>query len=154
MTQLKEALKETKLLHAAVQKALRGEHGGESHGGVELAEMKRVLLLANRALSSMRRQLAEEKLRGRAEVDALRVEVASELVDVAAHSARVQDRQRILFERSNALSGQAAAHERAASATAMVEASLQAICGSSVLCAPGLQRLYDTCAPAAEGLRG
>tara|TARA_X000001036_G_scaffold172474_1_gene163020 strand:- start:1208 stop:1594 length:387 start_codon:yes stop_codon:yes gene_type:complete len=82
---------------------------------------------AETAIVTLQRALAAEKVRGRAELDALRAELQLELIDREANSARVHERQKYLFERQEALSGQSTAFERAAASAAYLESALLAL---------------------------
>lgn len=74
------------------------------------------------------RQSAFQQMRHRMERDLLVCESQSDQVDREANSARIADRQRFLFERQQAQSGQAAAAERAAASAAYVESALCSLC--------------------------
>ena len=119
----KEALTATKALYDAISQ-LQSEGGHE----LDLDAVKRVVKQANAAIHQVMRESAMVKVRARAEQDTLRAEIHSELIDVAANAARVADRQRALFERHQALSGQLSAHDRAAASASYVEAALAALC--------------------------
>lgn len=82
---------------------------------------------AETAILKLQRSLAAERVRGRVELDALRAELQGELIDREANSARIYERQKYLFERSEALSGQSSAHERAAASAAYLESALLAL---------------------------
>jgi len=137
-TTASEGLKGTKLLHAKVSKAI----ASKDSASIELAEVKAVLRLANQAIATLRRELALERARARAERDALKAEVGNETIDQAAHVARVAERHRVLFEKATALAGQEAAHERASQAAQAVEAALATICPSSVLKSRGISNVF------------
>lgn len=57
----------------------------------------------------------------------LRAELHGELVDREANAARVNERQKYLFERAEAQTHQSSAHERAAASAAYLEAALQSL---------------------------
>ena len=62
------------------------------------------------------------------ELHCVRAAMHEELVDREANAARIQDRQRLLFDRANAQEGQLSAHDRAALSANYVEAALGALC--------------------------
>jgi hypothetical protein len=88
--------------------------------------------------AAAKRQLTDLRIRHRAELDLLRTELLSELVDREANSARVADRQRFLFERSLAQTGQFSSNERAFASAAYVEKALTSLC-------PNPHRVSDGC---------
>ena len=79
--------------------------------------------------------------RARIERDSVKLEMHAELVDREANSARVADRQRLLFERSAAQPGQASAGERAVQSAAYVEAALASLCPHGAAVSVGCEQL-------------
>lgn len=71
---------------------------------------------------------AESAARARSQLDILRTEINSELVDREANAARIAERQQFLFQRASALPGQLGAAERAVASATYVEAALVALC--------------------------
>ena len=132
----KSALSSTKALHSSITKI---QETGE--GELDLDQVKAVLKDANSALHRMKREIALIKLRSKVELDALRSEIHFELIDFSANSARVSERQRALFERSQHSTAQLSAHDRATASAAFVESALLALCPSTHSVSPGCQQL-------------
>lgn len=80
----------------------------------------------------LEQELRDTKARARLERAALKAEMRAELVDRQANAARVADRQRALFERGVAQSGQLQASERAKASAGYIEAALTTLCPFSV----------------------
>lgn len=80
------------------------------------------------SLDALKSTTAADHARTRAEQDTLKAEMHAELVDREANAARVQERQRFLFERSTSLPGQSTAADRAIGAVHHIEAALVALC--------------------------
>ena len=74
------------------------------------------------------RQAADAAAQTRVQMDILRLEINSELVDRDANAARIAERQQFLFQRASALPGQATAAERAVASAAYVETALVSLC--------------------------
>lgn len=106
-------------------------------------EQRRLLARVQRCLVRQQRELVHAKHRSRAEVDLLRSELHDELVDREANAARVNDRQRFLFERQCALDGQLHAHDRAAASAAYLEGALVALDVNTQTAGHGCEVLYD-----------
>lgn len=79
-------------------------------------------------LQTLKRQLMDLKARNTAERDILSMEMHHELVDREANAARTADRQRYIFERSSALTGQLSAFDKASQSTAFVESAVANLC--------------------------
>lgn len=80
------------------------------------------------AILSEARLAADVEARTRVQMDTLRTEINSELIDREANAARIAERQQFLFQRAAALPGQLGALERAVASAAYVEAALVALC--------------------------
>jgi len=105
-------------------------------------EQRKLLARVQRCLVRQQRELVHAKHRARAEVDLLRSELHSELVDREANAARVHERQRFLFEKQSALEGQLVAHDRAAASAAYLEAALVSLDVNTQTAAHGCEVLY------------
>lgn len=77
-----------------------------------------------------------------AQKDLLRSEIRAETVDREANSARVLERQRVLFERSCAQQGSLAAFDRAAASAGYVEAALASLSPAPAMRADGSASLH------------
>ena len=133
--EVSEGLDLTKKLHQTVDASLNG------NGHVDLSEVRSAAKRLNKILQGVARHRTFEKARSTAELDALRSEMHTELVDREANAARVAERQRFLFERSSAQNGQAVAAERAAQSAAFVEAALVSLCPHTASQSPGCSQL-------------
>jgi len=74
------------------------------------------------------RNAADAATQARLQLDLLRSEINSELVDREANAARIVERQQFLFQRSSALIGQSSAADRACASALYVEAALASLC--------------------------
>lgn len=93
-----------------------------------IAELRAIATdLHTTALADARRS-ADAASHARVQLDILRTEINSELVDREANAARIAERQQFLFQRASALPGQLTAAERAVASATYVEAALVALC--------------------------
>ena len=107
-------------------------------------EHKRLLVRVRKCLAKQQRELVVARHRARAEVDVLRSELHGELVDREANAVRVNERQRVLFERQEALAGQSSAHERAQASAAYLEAALVSLDVNAHSVGLGCEALYNS----------
>ena len=105
-------------------------------------EQRKLLTRVRKCLLRQQRALEHAKHRARAEVDLLRSELHGELVDREANAARVNERQRCIFEREQALAGQSTAHARAQASAAYLEAALVSLDVHTHSVGHGCQVLY------------
>jgi hypothetical protein len=84
--------------------------------------------LLHQQLQALKRQFLDLKARYQVERDIVAMEMHHELVDREANAARTSDRQRYIFERSSALSGQLSAFDKASQSTAFVESGVANLC--------------------------
>ena len=90
------------------------------------------------------RQNTLERARFISERDLLLQEVHAEQVDREANISRIAERQRFLFERQTAQSGQATAADRAVASASYVEAALASLCPHVTQTSPGCSQLHET----------
>ena len=124
----------TKLLEAADASA----NGGAQ---IDTASVQSSMRRLTKLFQSAARQKSVEKARSVAQLDTLRAEMHTELVDREANAARVAERQRFLFERHAAQHGQASAADRAGQSAAFVEAALVSLCPHATTHSPGCAQL-------------
>lgn len=89
------------------------------------------------------RETCAERSRFLIEKDLLTVEMHADQVDREANAARVAERQRFLFERHAALTGQSASLEKATASAAYVEAALSSLCPYVNQKSPGSDQLAE-----------
>ena len=138
--EIQEGLTLSKALYEEMDLALTE---GVDTGQVDAGSVRSKARTLNKILQAANRQRSFEKARATAELDALRSEMHSELVDREANAARVAERQRFLFERHTAQPGQAAAADRASQSAAFVEAALVSLCPHTTTVSPGCAQLDD-----------
>jgi bacterioferritin (cytochrome b1) len=106
----------------------RIQNAGDAPNAQIMASLRMDLERLRVLVQAQVRQSTFQQMRHRVERDILVCESQSDQVDREANSARIADRQRFLFERQQAQSGQAAAAERAAASAAYVESALCSLC--------------------------
>lgn len=102
-------------------------------------ELSQLSLLVQRNV----RHNSAQRARWLSEKDIMRAEMHGEQVDREANSARIADRQRFLFERAVAQSGQSTAAEKAVASAAYVEAALASLCPHVGNTSPGSAQLAE-----------
>lgn len=107
-------------LEKAAAMATQAKEQGTGLTSEEAAQLAKLLKQA-------RRRAEHERARVQAERDILKLEMEAELVDREANSARVLDRQRLLYGRTVALPGQPNVFEKAMLSAALVEAAINVI---------------------------
>ena len=110
---------------------------------IDAEEQRKLVTRVRKHLVKQQRELDLVKHRARAEVDILRSELHGELVDREANAARVNERQRYLFERHEALAGQTTAHQRAQASAAYLEAALVSLDVHTNTPGHGCELLYE-----------
>ena len=132
-----DAVTLSKSLYESAERAAKGTEP------LDVATVKALSKRLCKLTQAAERTRISEKNRAVAELDVLRSEMHSELVDREANSARVAERQRFLFERSAAQNGQASAAERAAQSAAFVESALVSLCPHTTARSPGCSQLAE-----------
>lgn len=108
-----------------------------------MASLREELTQLSLVVQKNARLASMERSRSLSERDILRAEMHGEQVDREANAARVAERQRFLFERSVAQSGQATAAEKAMASAAYVEAALASLCPHVGHVSPGAAQLGE-----------
>lgn len=120
--------KDSKTLIAIYKKLKEYEEARDGTSALDVPGLKTLVKEAVREARAASRALTVAELRHRTACDLLRQEIRSEGVDREANSARINERQRVLFERSSAQQGALAAHDFAAASAGYVEAALASLC--------------------------
>lgn len=119
-------------------------HAAGDHPSAQLmASLREELAQLSLVVQKNERLASVERVRSLNEIDILRAEMHGEQVDREANAARVAERQRFLFERSVAQSGQATAAEKAMASAAYVEAALASLCPHVSHVSPGSAQLAE-----------
>ena len=117
------ALQSTRDLHLAL-KSLAKCVGDDGAKLAEITKLKRLAADANRSVQAIRRCTATKKIQTAVELNLLRAAVQGELVDREANSARILDRQRVIFDNLSAKTPSSVAFDRAAIAVQSIESEL------------------------------
>jgi hypothetical protein len=143
----KKALSATKALHKRLreqeEESLRKTHNDH----IDWEPLKKLAADANKAIQAMQRHASDDAVRADVRENILREAVRDELIDREANAARVQDKQRTLFEGRDAAA--LSAFDRANQQVATVEASIAALCPHQLQRAPGVSVLAETAAAVA-----
>ena len=142
----KKALSATKNLHKRLRE---WEHQQDVMDTVcvDYAELKKLAADANKAIQAMQRHASDDALRADVRENILREAVRDELIDREANAARVQDKQRSLFEGRDAAA--LSAFDRANQTVAAIEASVASLCPHQLQRAPGVSVLAEAAAGSA-----
>tara|TARA_B110000902_G_scaffold15277_1_gene17988 strand:- start:2 stop:490 length:489 start_codon:yes stop_codon:yes gene_type:complete len=126
------ALQSTRDLHAAL-KSLAKCVGDDGAKLAEITKLKRLAADANRSVQAIRRCTATKKIQTAVELNLLRAAVQGELVDREANSARILDRQRVIFDNLSAKTPSSVAFDRAAIAVQSIESELAKLCPNRII---------------------
>jgi len=140
----KKALSATKNLHKRLRELEEDPRviiDGEAFPKIDYPELKRLAADANKAIQAMQRHSSDNALRADVRENILREAVRDELIDREANAARVQDRQRALFEGRDAAALNA--FDRANQTVAAIEASVASLCPHQLQRAPGVSVLAE-----------
>jgi len=143
----KAALNATKSLHKRLRELEDTSETATVNDGIDWKPLKKLAADANKAIQAMQRHASDDAVRADVRENILREAVRDELIDREANAARVQDRQRTLFEGRD--SAALSAFDRANQQVATVEASIAALCPHQLQRAPGVSVLAETAAAVA-----
>lgn len=129
MEAAKEGLRTSKALHQSLTDVNNGTATLDVPSALKQVRLlNKIINELHKQLKTIERKQTVNAARRVAEYDCLRSAMHCELVDREANAARISDRQRFLWERSNAQAGQASAAERAGASAAYVEFALASLC--------------------------
>lgn len=140
----KKALSATRALHKRLRELEITDHSesAKSKDNIDWKALRQLAADANRAVQAMQRHASHEALCADVRANILREAVRDELIDREANAARVQERQRSIFEgqEPDALS----ALDKASQLVAVVESSIASLCPHRLQRAPGVSVLAET----------